>query len=215
MRKSIRVFVSSVTPLLVIGAFAFSLPQARADDVDVRMFAPHNGDTVGSGGFGWFVDLAVRFDAPLEGTGFSGLQLTGPGAHANVAPFPGAFSAGADDRMPGLIVLVSTATVGAKSCQNLANLFNLTGITDTDDSATELRDTWLVGAPLFGVNTPSTVLAAVAADENDNRVFDDAPDVVPDADGDGTCDEKDLKASGIASRVAKAKIFIAGPPVSP
>jgi hypothetical protein len=182
---------------------------ALANDVDVRMFAPHNGDTVGSGGFGWFVDLAVRFDTPLDRTGFSAFQLTGPGAHANVAPFPGAFSAGADDRMPGLIVLVSTATLGEKSCQNLANLFNLTGITDREENATELWDTWLVGAPAFGVNTPSTVLAAVAEDKNGNRVFDDAPSVIPDADGDGTCDEKDLKALGIASSVAKAKIFIA------
>jgi hypothetical protein len=182
---------------------------ARADDVDIRMFAPRDGATVGSGGRGWFVDLAIRFRTSLERTGFSGFQLTGPGAHADAAPFPGAFSAGADDRMPGLIVLVSTSRVGAGSCQNVANLFNLTGITDREEDATELWDTWIVGAPNFGVNTPSTVFAAIAADRNGNGVFDDAPSVIPDADGNGICDEKDLEAFGIASSIAKARVFIA------
>jgi hypothetical protein len=186
-----------------------ALGSARADNVHVQMFAPRNGDSVGAGGFGWFVDLAVKFDAPLERTGFSGFQLTGPGAHNSVAPFPGTFSPGPDDRMPGLVVLVSTAKVGAGSCQNVANLFNLTGITDRSESATELWDTWIVGAPNFGVNTPSTVLAAVAEDKNGNGVFDDAPGVIPDADGNGICDEKDLQVFGIASNIAKARIFIA------
>jgi hypothetical protein len=44
----------------------------------------------------------------LEQAGFSGLQLTGPALHNNVPPFPGTFSPGQDDRMPGLVVLVST-----------------------------------------------------------------------------------------------------------
>jgi hypothetical protein len=44
----------------------------------------------------------------LHQAGFSGLQTTGPGAHNNVAPFPGTFSPGRDDRLPGLVVLTST-----------------------------------------------------------------------------------------------------------
>ena len=103
--------------------------QAQERLAEIKMFAPANGDRVGIGGRGWFVDLAVDFDVPLERTGFSGFQLTGPGPHNNVVPMPGTFSAGADDRMPGLVVLVSTAIVGAQSCQNVANLFNLTGVT--------------------------------------------------------------------------------------
>ena len=175
---------------------------------EVKMFAPTNGQKVGVGGFGWLVDLAVEFDVPLERTGFTGFQLTGPAGHNNVAPFPGTFSPGRDDRMPGLIVLVSTATIGAQSCQNVANLFNLTGVTNREAAKTELWDTWIVGAPVFGVNTPSTVYAAIASDKDRDGVFNDAPGVLPDADGNGICDEKDLKAFGLASNIRKASFFI-------
>lgn len=175
---------------------------------EVKMFAPTNGQKVGVGGFGWFVDLAVEFDVPLAQTGFTAFQLTGPGAHNNVAPFSGTFTPGRDDRMPGLIVLVSTATIGAQSCQNVANLFNLTGVTNREAAKTELWDTWIVGAPVFGVNTPSTVYAAIAADKDRDGVFNDAPSVLPDADGNGICDDKDLKAFGLASNIRKASFFI-------
>jgi hypothetical protein len=185
------------------------LPMAsRADDAEIKMFAPVNGQRAGIGGFGWLVDLAIDFDVPLERTGFTGFQLTGPGAHNNVPPMPGTFSPGRDDRMPGLIVLVSSATVGARSCQNVANLFNLTAVTDRDTAKTQLWGTWIVGAPNFGVNTPSTVYAAIAADKDRDGVFNDAPSVVPDADGNGICDEKDLKAFGLASSVRQASFFI-------
>lgn len=176
--------------------------------IDVKMFAPKNGDHVGMGGRGWFVDLAVSYDHPLSATGFSALQLTGPGAHNNVAPFPGTFSLGVDDRLPGLIVLVDTTSGGAKSCQNIANLFNLTGVTDLKEDSIELWDTWLVGAPNFGVNTESNILVAVAADLNQDGIFNDAPSVVPDANGDGVCDKQDLKAFGLASNIEKARFFI-------
>jgi hypothetical protein len=175
---------------------------------EIKMFAPEGGHRVGVGGFGWFVDLEIDFDVPLERTGFTGFQLTGPGAHNNVGPFPGTFSPGRDDRMPGLIVLVSTATIGAQSCQNVANLFNLTGVTNREATKTELWDTWIVGAPVFGVNTPSAVYAAIAADKDLDGVFNDAPNVVPDADGNGICDERDLKAFGVASNIRKASFFI-------
>jgi hypothetical protein len=176
--------------------------------VHVQMFAPAKGDRVGIGGRGWFIDLALQYEATLDQTGFSGFQLTGPAGHNNVAPFPGTFSAGADDRLPGVIVLLSTTTVGAGSCQNIANLFNLTGVTNVSAEEIELWDTWLVGAPNFGVNTESTAYVAVAADLNADGIYNDAPGVVPDANGDGLCNAKDLKALGLASNVAKAKFFI-------
>jgi hypothetical protein len=189
--------------------------QAYDDDMDgdnkpvhVDMFAPAKGDNVGIGGRGWFVDLALQYEATLDQTGFSGFQLTGPAGHNNVAPFPGTFSAGADERLPGVIVLVSTTTVGAMSCQNIANLFNLTGVTNTTADEVELWDTWLVGAPNFGVNTESKIFVAVADDLNADGIYNDAPNVVPDANGDGICNAKDLKALGLASNIAKAKFFI-------
>jgi hypothetical protein len=190
--------------------------QAYDDDMDkdddmpvhVEMFAPAKGDNVGIGGRGWFVDLALQYATTLDKTGFSGFQLTGPAGHNNVAPFPGTFSAGADERLPGVIVLVSTTTVGAMSCQNIANLFNLTGVTNTTADEVELWDTWLVGAPNFGVNTESKIFVAVADDLNADGIYNDAPNVVPDANGDGMCNAKDLKALGLASNIAKAKFFI-------
>lgn len=176
--------------------------------VHVEMFAPAKGDHVGIGGRGWFVDLALQYSTTLDKTGFSAFQLTGPASHNNVAPFPGTFSAGADDRLPGVMVLVSTTSVGAQSCQNIANLFNLTGVTNVTADEVELWDTWLVGAPNFGVNTESRIYVAVAADLNGDGIYNDAPGVVPDANGDGMCDAKDLKAFGVASNIAKARFFI-------
>lgn len=196
---------------VIAAAFALASPLAGATDdkpVHVKMLAPKNGDRVGIGGRGWFVDLAIDFEASLEQTGFTGFQLTGPAGHANAAPFPGTFSAGADDRLPGLVVLVSTSIAGAGSCQNVANLFNLTGVTHAEPGLTQIWDTWIVGAPNFGVNTVSSVYAAIVADRDGDGIFNDAPSILPDADGNGRCDDKDLKAFGIASSIAKSRFFV-------
>lgn len=200
----------STRAILGIAAAALAPVVGHAEErvAEIKMFAPENGHRVGIGGFGWFIDLEIEFDLPLERTGFTGFQLTGPGAHNNVGPMPGVFSPGKDDRLPGLIVLVSTTTIGAQSCQNVANLFNLTGVTHREAERTELWDTWIVGAPNFGVNTTSTVNVALAADKNLDGVFNDAPGVVPDADSNGVCDDKDLKAFGLASNIRKATFFI-------
>jgi hypothetical protein len=176
--------------------------------VHVSMFAPANGDHVGIGGRGWLVDLAIHYGGALDATGFSGFQLTGPAGHNAIAPFPGLFSVGVDERLPGLIVLLSATTVGAGGCQNVANLFNLTGVTDVANDGVELWDTWLVGAPNFGVNTDSTIYVAVSRDLNEDGIYNDAPNVVPDADGDGICNANDLKAFGVASNIAKSRFFI-------
>ena len=209
--------VMSCLSVMMLASFiglSFTSTLVKADEdkddksVTVEVFAPAKGDHAGVGGRGWFVDLAVTYDTPLANTGFSSFQLTGPGAHNNVAPMPGTFSPGADDRMPGLVVLSSTATVGAGSCQNIANLFNLTGVTNVTPESTELWDTWIVGAPNFGVNTPSTIYVAVVADLNGDGVYNDAPNVIPDSNGDGVCDKKDLKAFGVASNIKKVDFFI-------
>jgi len=185
--------------------------------VSIEMFSPERGHRVGIGGRGWFVDLEIEYDVPLARSGFTvnglgepGFQVTGPGGHNNIPPMPGTFSPGQDERIPGLIVLVSTTTIGAKSCQNLANLFNITGVTNLSEDETELWDTWIVGAPLFGVDTKSTIYVAVAKDLNRDGVFNDAPNVVPDADGNGVCNKRDLKQFGLASKVEKTRFFING-----
>src|SRR5215467_11741223 len=159
----------------------------RAKPVRIEVFAPERGANAGAGGFGWFVDMEVDFlGMNLHQAGFSGLQLTGPAGHNNIPPFPGLFSPGQDDLMPGLVVLTST-TVGADvnpafsgPGTNLANLFNLTGITNRDNKETELWDTWIVGAAIAGQNVDTTLTVAVIDDINNDGVFNDAPNVVTD-----------------------------------
>jgi hypothetical protein len=165
--------------------------------VGLQVFAPRAGDTAGKASKGFFVDLAVQY--PSLASSGADFQLTGPTVHQNQAPFPGAASPGVDEKLPGLIVLLSTSTVGAKNAQNLANLFNLTGF--TDQKTNEIWDTWIVGAPLFGKNVRSVLRVAVAADKNKDGIYNDAPAVVPDANHDGRINAADLNAYGVASNI--------------
>jgi len=196
-----------LTMLCCTGTLFASDHYSDADSVSVEVFAPGKGDRAGVDGRGWFVDLAIAYEDGLAASGFSQFQITGPGVHDNVAPFPGTFSLGADERIPGLIVLVKTTTIGAKSCQNLANLFNITGVTNVTKDEAELWDTWIVGAPLFGQGK-TKLFVAVAADINNDGIFNDAPNVVPDFNGDGKCNKKDLEAFGVSSNIEKVKFFI-------
>jgi len=178
---------------------------AKADQpVNLQVFAPHPGDTAGKASKGFFVDLAVQY--PSLASSGADFQLTGPTAHQNQAPFPGAAAPGVDEKLPGLIVLLSTSTVGAKNAQNLANLFNPTGL--TNQKTNEIWDTWIVGAPLFGKNVPSVLRVAVAADRNKDGIFNDAPPVVPDANHDGRINATALKAYGVASNIVAVPFLI-------
>jgi hypothetical protein len=170
----------------------------KASPVGVQVFAPRTGDVAGKQSKGFFVDLALRYPS-LAASG-ADFQLTGPTAHQNQAPFPGTFAAGVDEKVPGLIVLLSTTTVGAKNAQNLANLFNLTGF--TNQKANEIWDTWIIGAPSFGKNVRSVLRVAVAADKNKDGIYNDAPAVVPDSNHDGRITAADLEAYGVASNIA-------------
>ncbi|MEP7325934.1 MAG: hypothetical protein ABI836_08305 [Gemmatimonadota bacterium] len=182
--------------------------RTQSAPVVVEVFAPDEGDPAGVDGIGWFIDLAVEFPNGIEATGFTGNQLTGPGVHENAAPFPGTFTPGKDEKFQGLIVLLSTNTLGAGSCQNLSNLFNLTGPTYVEEDETEIWDTWIITTADFGHDTPSTLWVAEARDLDGDGVYNDAPNVVPDANGDGKCNEADLKAVGLASAVAEKHFFI-------
>jgi hypothetical protein len=169
-----------------------------ASPVQVEVFSPRKDDVAGKQSKGFLVDLAVRY--PSLAAGGADFQLTGPTTHQNQAPFPGAFAPGVDEKVPGLIVLLSTSTIGAKNAQNLANLFNLTGF--TNQKTNEIWDTWIVGAPSFGKNVHSVLRVAVAADKNKDGIYNDAPAVVPDSNHDGRINAVDLKAYGVASNIA-------------
>jgi hypothetical protein len=192
----------------------------RAKPVRIEVFAPERGANAGANGFGWFVDMEVDFlRLNLQQAGFSGLQLTGPGVHNNVPPFPGVFSTGRDDRLPGLVVLTSTTNDVLPGFSgpgtNLANLFNLTGITNRDDKETELWDTWIVGAAIAGKDVDTTLTVAVVDDLNHDGVFNDAPNVVPDLNNDGRIDARDLELLGVASNIVTVPFRINGAPPTP
>jgi hypothetical protein len=192
----------------------------RAKPVRIEVFAPERGANAGANGFGWFVDMEVDFlGQNLQQAGFSGLQLTGPAVHNNVPPFPGLFSTGHDDRLPGLVVLVSTTNNTLPGFSgpgtNLANLFNLTGITNRDDKETELWDTWIVGAAIAGQNVNATLTVAVIDDLNHDSVFNDAPNVVTDLNDDGRIDAHDLDVLGVASNIVTVPFRINGAPAAP
>ena len=166
--------------------------------VQVEVLSPRSGDVAGRLSKGFLVDLALRYPS-LVASG-ADFQLTGPTAHQNLAPFPGSFAPGVDEKVPGLIVLLSTTTVGAKNAQNLANLFNLTGF--TNQKTNEIWDTWIVGAASFGKNVHAVLRVAVAADRNKDGIYNDAPAVVPDSNHDGRINAVDLEAYGVASNIA-------------
>ncbi len=197
-------------------------PSTAASDsskpVHLEVLAPSGGDNAGTQGKGWFVDLRIKYPSigpnGLQAAGFTGLQLTGPAGHNNVAPFPGTFSTGQDDRLPGLVVLTSTTNnklpgfSGAGT--NLANLFNLTGITNRTAEGSEIWDTWIVGAAIAGKDVDTTLTVAVVADLNGDGIYNDAPNVVKDANGDRVVDAKDLEALGVASDIKTVEFHING-----
>ena len=205
-------FVSIAAMILLMGiAFPAFGQQATVEIRTPKTPATKPLDRAGQGGVGWVVDLKIEFRTPLAATGFTAPQLTGPGAHASTTPFPGTFSFGKDDRLPGLIVLVSTtrATAGG-SCHNVANLFNLTGLIDLNAASPKavFQDVWVVGSPIFGKRRNTQIYATIARDKNGNGIFDDAPATVPDSNGDGICNAVDLRAFGVVSNIATTRVFL-------
>jgi len=224
LTSTTRAAAAAVATATAAAGLFLSSPGAVADPggsqdepVDVQVLAPRPGSNAGISGSGWFIDLAIDFaTTDLAATGFTGVQLTGPGGHNSIPPAPGAFGTGHDDRLPGLVVLASTTSSTLPGFSgpgtNLAGLFNLTGVSDRSDDGTQLSDTWLVGAPVAGSGVDSVLTVAVVDDLDRNGVFDDAPDVVEDADGDGRIDRRDLQALGLASHVVRVPFHVNGAP---
>ena len=224
-----RTLVLSVAALVGTAVLAPALPTAFAngsaagtDDsqtqaVDIDVHAPSGGDNAGIAGAAWFVDLEIDYPGGPGGlakAGFTGAQLTGPAGHNNVPPMPGTFSTGKDDRLPGLVVLTATTNNTLPGFSgpgtNLANLFNLTGVTNRTADETEIWDTWIVGAPIAGKNVDTVLTVAVVDDLNGNGVYDDAPNVVADLNHDGVVNAKDLQALGVASNIETVKFRLNG-----
>jgi len=187
--------MSLMKMLVLASLMTLSAGMAIADDdrsAKVTIFAPGTDDVAGISSRGFLVDLAVNFENSLAETGAS-LELTGPGPLQNAGPFPGTFSAGADlDHFPGLVVLLSSTTIGAGAGQNVSNLFNIIAVTNRTPTSTEIWATWIIGAKnAFGVEgqmTPSRLFVTV--------VEGTAPNVITDMNGDGKLDAKDLQLMG-------------------
>jgi hypothetical protein len=215
----------------VAGAVGMALPAASAavpaaaqttaakghvNPMEIEVFSPEPFHNAGIQGAGWFVDTELTFHGRggLQHTGFTGLQLTGPGVHANAAPLPGSFSTGHDDRNPGLVVLTSTTVADQPGFTgpgtNLANLFNVTGVTNRTANETELWDTWIVGKAIAGQDVNTTLTVAEIADLNHDGIFNDAPDVISDVNHDGRINAKDLRAIGVASNIVTVPFHISG-----
>src|SRR4029079_13150401 len=118
MRKRalpITIALLGLTAAVAAGAPAATAvsTSAKADaPVKVQVFAPRPGDAAGESSTGFIVDLAAQ--SPGLPSSGADLQLTGPAAHQNQGPFPGAFSPGADEKLPGRIWLLSART-GART----------------------------------------------------------------------------------------------------
>jgi len=204
------------------GTSSSSASSARDDGsdgrpVDIDVLAPAGGDNAGIMGAAWFVDLDIEYPGGPGGlakAGFTKPQLTGPAGHNDVPPMPGTFSTGKDDRLPGLVVLTATTNNTLPGFSgpgtNLANLFNLTGVTNRTADETEIWDTWIVGAPIAGKDVDTVLTVAVVADLNRDGIYNDAPDVVTDLNRDGVVDAKDLKALGVASNIETVKFHLNG-----
>lgn len=187
-------------------AFANQDPDDDDKIASIEIFAPEKGYVAGLRSRAFLVDLAIEFEGNLASTGVTP-ELTGPGPLANAGPFPGTFGFGANkDHFPGLVVLLSSTVSGPG--RNLANLFNITTVTNQEENSTEIWTTWIVGAPnafgVVGVNTPSRLFVAVVEGV--------APDAVTDMDGNGVFDKKDLKLMGhkVISNTPKVDFVVNG-----
>lgn len=209
-------FTINIIPVCLFASLAAIglLNPALADDSDdgrsatIKVFAPGKGDVAGIGSRAFLVDIAVQFNGNLASTGVTP-ELTGPGPLANAGPFPGSFSVGANlDHFPGLVVLLSSTTLGAGPGQNVANLFNINAVTNQDATGTEIWSTWIIGAPNafghVGELTPSHLFLAV--------VEGTAPNVVIDMDGNGILNKKDLALMGynVISNTPKVDFVVNG-----
>src|SRR3954447_1733669 len=222
MNRTRRTLLSGATALTLIGlaapaagasAATHEHHRSHSSPVAVRILTPRPGSDAGTGGKGWMVDLLAVYPN-LKASGFTGPQLTGPGVHANAAPLPGAFSTGADDHLPGLVVLGSTTTSTVPGFSgpgtNLANLFNLTALEDQRKHRVAIQDTWIVGAPILGTDTNTTLTVAIIKDRNHDGIYNDAPATVPDANHDGRITASDVRAFGVAGSVRTVHFHLAG-----
>ena len=115
--------------------------------------------------------------------------------------------------MPGLVVLTSAprTAAGARGPERAGRPVQPQPRHQPDPEGDQAVGTWLVGDAVAGGDaTPRSRGAGQGPEQR--GIFNDAPDVVADANGDGDVDGKNLRALGVASNVVRLPFHIRGAP---
>jgi len=136
------------------------LTAVSADPAQLEVVSPPPDSIWGSDGRGFLIDLAI--------TSRRGALLA---VSSRPVIASSLLHAGHNDALPGLVVLLSTTTIGAGSRQNLAGLFQIAAAGQLKDGSVQIRTAWLAAEPAFGADV-DTELRAYLVDGI-------APDVVP------------------------------------
>ncbi|MEM2204591.1 MAG: hypothetical protein QXI22_09590 [Sulfolobales archaeon] len=232
MSKKLRVVALSVVLLIALASASFALTQilkAQSPEAStiVQFYSPLPRSSVGVGGRFYLVVInvitsdpgviaypevsinpTVRINATTLVAFTANYTARGPVDGVSIGAGPPVFSPGRNEALPGLVVIFNNtpAALGGPG-RNLANLFQFTGFQDRLDLGGKtvyrfIQTVWIVGAPTWCGWTKA--LAAMVSGNN-------APDAVPDANGDGVIDERDLAALRLTSNVASVTFYVACP----
>jgi hypothetical protein len=161
------------------------------------------------------INPVVRINATHAVAFTANYTARGPVDGISIGAGPPVFGVGKNEALPGLVVIFNnTPTALGGPGRNLANLFQFTGFQDKLDIGGRtiyrfIQTIWIVGAPTWCGWTKA--IAAIISDRDGNGLLDDAPDTVPDVNGDGVIDERDLAALGVASNIASVIFYVPCP----
>jgi hypothetical protein len=161
------------------------------------------------------INPVVRINATHAVAFTANYTARGPVDGISIGAGPPVFGVGKNEALPGLVVIFNnTPTALGGPGRNLANLFQFTGFQDKLDLGGRtiyrfIQTIWIVGAPTWCGWTKA--IAAIISDRDGNGSLDDAPDTVPDVNGDGVIDERDLAALGVASNIASVIFYVQCP----
>ncbi len=200
----------------------------------VQFYSPHPRSVVGVGGRFYIVAIniitsdprlvaypeisinpIVRINATLAVAFTANYTARGPVDGVSIGAGPPVFGFGKNEALPGLVVIFNnTPAAQGGPGRNLANIFQFTGFQDKLDLGGRtvyrfIQTIWIVGAPAWCGWTKA--IAAIISDRDGNGLLDDAPDTVPDVNGDGVIDERDLAAHGVASNIASVIFYVPCP----
>lgn len=236
------VSILSLLLAMSVGGLAVADDENEKEDEDEKEFPvklkvaiPADGDIAGYDARAYIVAASVQFPGVLSTTGLgqginpaSGnpttvAELTGPGAHQQLPPFPGNFTATANsDHFPGFVIWQDTFRGNARvatptpdvykdpllDVKNVAGLFEITTVINQTTKGTKVWTDWIQGGSgNFGrINEVTETNMVVTMVEGQ------APNAIVDANSDGVFDENDLTAMGykVISNTVKIKFFING-----